>query len=402
LTLINGSINTTASTTGAGIIVGCQLNNAAAQGVLDIQGGTLTLPQILDIGGAMSAGSGLVTMSGGTATVGTISFGGANGSSGSANSTGGSGNLTMTGGTIYLGAGGITNAGTGTFSSARILSGGTIGATADWSSSLPMTLTNVNGNITFQAADAGAVARNITLSGLLAGAGLVKSGAGVLTLSGANTYTGGTAINAGTLILTTTNNVSMAYTNNGGNLNLRRASAGSSLSASRFSFGNTSPQLTFDLAGLGASLTPLIVNSGNLTMNGDVIVNVSNAPVSGTSVLFSYTGTRSGSGNFVAGAIPSRASIIDDSVGRKVSLAYLPTTPPVITNLHYSPSGIGFSGTNGAAFLTYRILSSTNVAAPIPNWFPVWTNSFDASGNFSVTLPTNPAMPASFYRLTMP
>jgi hypothetical protein len=173
-------------------------------------------------------------------------------------------------------------------------------------------------------------------------------------------------------------------------------------SHSNFSFGNSGPQLTFDLASLGASLIPLIANSGNLTMNGNVVVNVSNAPVSGTSVLFSYAGARSGSGTFVAGTIPSGASIIDDSTGRKVSLAYLPETPPVITNLNCSSGSIGFSGTNGAPFLTYRILSSTNVAAPIRNRVPVWTNSFDASGNFNVTLPTNPAMPNLFYRLTMP
>lgn len=403
LTLIDGSLSTAASTTGAGIIVGCQLNNAAAKGVLDIQGGTLTLPQILDIGGAMSAGSGSVMMSGGTATVGTISFGGANGTVGSANSTGGTGSLTMTGGTLYVGAGGITNVGTGTFSSARTLSGGTVGATVNWSSSLPITLATTGGSTTFQAADVAAVGRNISLSGPLSGpGGLIKSGAGVLTLSGDNTYTGGTTINAGLLILSTTNNISMAYTNNGGNLNLHRSSVGSSLAASNFSFGNSVPQLTFDLAGLGASLTPLLTNNGSLTMNGNVVVNVSNAPVSGTSVLFSYAGARSGSGNFVAGTIPSGASVIDDSTGRKVSLAYLPETPPVITSLNYSSGSIGFSGTNGASFLTYRILSSTNVAAPIRNWVPVWTNSFDASGNFNVTLPTNPTMPNLFYRLTMP
>jgi len=341
-------------------------------------------------------------MSGGTATVGAISFGGANGTVGSANSSGGTGSLTMTGGTLYVGAGGITNVGTGTFSSARSLSGGTVGATANWSSSLPITLATTGGSITFQAADAAAVGRNISLSGPLSGpGGLIKSGAGALTLSGANTYTGGTTINAGLLILSTTNNVSMAYTNNGGNLNLHRASVGSSLPASSFSFGNSGPQLTFDLASFGASLT-LITNSGNLTMNGNVVVNVSNAPVSGTSVLFSYAGARSGSGSFVAGTIPSGASIIDDSAGRKVSLAYLPGTPPVITNLNYSSGTIGFSGTNGAPFLTYRILSTTNVTAPIPNWVPVWTNSFDASGHFNVTLPINPAMPNSFYRLAMP
>jgi hypothetical protein len=101
----------------------------------------------------------------------------------------------------------------------------------------------------------------------------------------------------------------------------------------------------------------------------------------------------------VAGAIPSGASIIDDSAGRKVSLAYLPATPPVITHVSYSSGSIGFSGTNGAPFLTYRILSSTNVADSIPNWLPVWTNSFDASGNFSVSIPVDFSKRTMFYRL---
>jgi autotransporter-associated beta strand protein len=394
--MINGSINTTASTA-AGIIVGFQLNNAAAKGVLDVQGGTLTVPQMLNIGGAMSAGSGVVTIEGGTVTVGTNNFGGTTGGI----STGGSGSLTMTGGTLFIGSGGMNSVGTGTFSSTRMLSGGTIGATADWSSSLPMTLTNVNGNITFQAADAGAVAHNITLSGALSGiGGLTKTGEGILTLSEANSYTGGTTLNVGRLSLTTTNNVSMAYTNNGGNLNLRRASAGSSLPASRFTFGNGSPQLTFDLASLGASLTPPLTNGGNLTMNGNVIVNVSNPPVSGTSVLFSYAGTRSGSGNFVAGTIPPGASIIDDSAGGKVSLAYVPVAPPVITGVSHGASSIGFTGTNGTPFITYRILSSTNLTNP--TWFPVWTNAFDASGDFNASIPVDFLNPVVFYRVVSP
>jgi hypothetical protein len=74
----------------------------------------------------------------------------------------------------------------------------------------------------------------------------------------------------------------------------------------------------------------------------------------------------------------------------------------MISGLNYNSGSIGFSGSNGAPFITYRILNSTNVANPITNWFPVWTNTFDGSGNFNVTLPTDPAVPGLFYRLISP
>jgi len=259
----------------------------------------------------------------------------------------------------------------------------------------------MNGPITFRAADASSNPFDITLSGVLSGSGgLIKTGTGRLTLSASNTFTGGITINSGTLSLTTANAVSLAYTNNGGNLSLRRANANTFLQSGGFTLGNSNPQLTFDLADFGASLTPMLTNNGSLVMNGDVIVNASNAPTSGTSVLFSYAGTRSGAGNFVAGTVPIGASIIDDPIGRKVSLAYSPATPPMITSLDYGSGGIGLSGSNGTPFITYRIWNSTNLAAPV--WVPAWTNTFDASGHFNAIIPVEVAGPSVFYRLTTP
>jgi autotransporter-associated beta strand protein len=90
----------------------------------------------------------------------------------------------------------------------------TIGATAAWSSSVPMTLANSSGSlpVTFQTANAGGTPENITLAGALSGTGgLTETGGGTLTLSGDNTYTGTTNVLDGVLQMsgTLTNTTSL-------------------------------------------------------------------------------------------------------------------------------------------------------------------------------------------------
>jgi autotransporter-associated beta strand protein len=181
------------------LVIGKDSLGAGGTALLDIQGGTLNSTEVIRFGETTLGvnGTRALNISGGTTTVKGLVFQSATGGNASHS-------VTMTGGSMYLGANGIQFAGGGTVAPNITLSGGTIGASTAWTGTLAMTLATVGGNITFKAADASNVAQNITLSGVLSGSGgLVKTGGGTLLLSGANTYTGDTTVQAGTLSITT-------------------------------------------------------------------------------------------------------------------------------------------------------------------------------------------------------
>ena len=246
------------------------LNNGTRWSVVDVNGGTLSVPDTItgiDVGGTNTGNAELLVRAG-TATAGIISFGQA--APGSTNMTA---VVNLTGGSLYVGAGGLVqlSAGAG-FVPAITLNGGTLGATADWSSSLPLTL----GGATLQAADSSGVAHNISLSGGLSGTGaLTKTGAGQLTISGACTYSGNTIINAGTLSLGAGNILpnTGAFTLNGGTF----ASAG---------YTDTAGTLTLQSS---SSLVLGTNTSGTLTFAGG-------SYTAGTLTISNWNGTAGQSG----------------------------------------------------------------------------------------------------------
>jgi autotransporter-associated beta strand protein len=112
--------------------------------------------------------------------------------------------ITNSGGSLFIGSYGIVKGLTFPTVIKISLSGGIVGALANWSTTLPMNLDTLNGNITFQCADSGATAHNITLSGALTGpGGFTKTGSGMLKLSGANNFAGSTVVSNGTLQMVT-------------------------------------------------------------------------------------------------------------------------------------------------------------------------------------------------------
>ena len=109
----------------------------------------------------------------------------------------------MEGGELNVGAGGVIT-GNGTAAGPYVckLHGGTIRATTNFTFALASTLTSTNAasNVTFDSNGYG-----ISVTKVLSGAGgLTKAGAGTVTLSAANTYTGTTRLAGGTLAFTQT------------------------------------------------------------------------------------------------------------------------------------------------------------------------------------------------------
>jgi autotransporter-associated beta strand protein len=77
----------------------------------------------------------------------------------------------------------------------------------------------LGGNATFDILNGGAVSTNMTITGVVSGTGfgITKTGAGTLTLSGAGTFTGNIAVNAGMLVANTTTGASNGSTGPLGN-----------------------------------------------------------------------------------------------------------------------------------------------------------------------------------------
>jgi autotransporter-associated beta strand protein len=331
-------------------------------------------------------------LSGGTTTAGRIAFGVAS------DTVGGSGFLIINGGTLYVGSGGIVRANvTGHYTSTISLLGGTIGAVADWSSSLPMQLNS--GNFTMQTADASSAAHSISLNGALSGPGsLTETGTGILMLNGTNTYTGTTAVNSGTLA--GAGIISGAVTvNSGGEL-----APGNPLGALTISNNLTLAAGSTTLVQVQHSpLTNDSVKvSGTLTEGGTLDVTNSNAAVfvAGDSFKLFNAGTYSGAfTNFILPSLPAGLGWNASALKISGTLSVVMLNPPTISGARMANGRLVVSGTGGLSNWPYYVLTTTNLV--FPQWTSLETNQFDAGGNFAFTNVINPSWPQSYYRLQL-
>jgi autotransporter-associated beta strand protein len=190
--------------------VNLQDNTISRSGNVTISGGTLSSPTI----GTLEKTGGVFALQGGNGSVGVVLAGTAGltksgaGTSYLYSSNTYTGATTISGGTLVTDGGGQLTAGT----ALAISNGATWQMTGAFTTSNGATRTigGLTGDGTVQTTTSG-FTHNLavnkasgidTFSGVIAGSGaLIKQGAGTLALGGANSYTGATEVNGGTLLL---------------------------------------------------------------------------------------------------------------------------------------------------------------------------------------------------------
>jgi fibronectin-binding autotransporter adhesin len=246
---VGASLTTLGSGTGAQDIIG---NGTAGDGELIINGGSYTATAglaTLQLGnGVANSGGGVLTIQAGSATIGNITYQAGTSQSGIVN---------LNGGTLTLGSISVISG------AARVLNfdGGQFVASANLPafSGLTMNVKDGGARIDTNGFSFGLSDALVKFAGTSTG-GLIKGGAGTLTLSGANTYTGATAVNGGTLALVGGSQASPVTVSAGASLGFTIGSPTTSTSTFDLSAG------TIKITGTptGASHT-LITSSAGIT-----------------------------------------------------------------------------------------------------------------------------------------
>ena len=251
--------------------------------------------------------------------------------------------------------------------------------------------------------------------------GMVKNGAGRLTLSGVSTYGGTTTINAGTMsvngslgaspVTVTTNatlggsgSVSNATVQAGGTILGGDANHSNTLTVATLNLGSSSTDVTYSkftvaAGGKVAATTALNVTGTNIVTILDPSLTV------GTNTLFTYSGSIGGGSGFAGfqlATLPAGVTANLLNTGSAVQLAVtstymVNTNSPVMTN---SVSGGTLTLSWPADHLGWRLEVQTNSlnAGLGTTWF-TWPNSTNVT---TVPITLDPTAPTVFFRLVYP
>lgn len=177
----------------------------------------------------------------------------------------------------------------------------------------------------------GALGQNSTFSGRLVNnigvIALTKVGAGTFTLSGANTYTGLTAVNEGTLVTSALSTGAGDFTVADNATFGVAISGGGTLNVASLTLGNNSTNAFINLS---STVNPAINDAGSLTLNGTVAVSVQQAVILPGVYPLITAASIEGGGGLVLGSLPGGVVATLQTNGTTIELNVTTGTPPFV------------------------------------------------------------------------
>lgn len=335
------------------------------------------------------------------------------------------------------GAGSLRLAATNLYSAATVLNAGTlqlaspqtplgsgllsVPASGTVQASVSTTLPNNISVASGQTLTLDTLANSLTLAGSISNSGsLFKSGTGTLVLAGANSYSGTTIVNAGTL--------QVDGTTGSGAVTVRNTTT---LSGSGVVRGSTSILAGGRLApGTGPLGFGRLIVSNQLTLAGQTLMKAGRTAAGLSNDVLSASGTLQYGGSLLVTNVGSRALAGGDSFKlftvpgagtyfTSVTLPALPvglvwntnalktngtisiliTTTPSFGAVGIQGSDLVIKGSGGVGNAGFVLLGSTNAALPVAQWTRLSTNAFQVDGSFSVTNTVAANAGPTFYSL---
>jgi autotransporter-associated beta strand protein len=283
----------------------------------------------------------------------------------------------------------------------------------------------------------GQALQHSTITGdLITDGGLTKTGAGILTLGGSNSYTGITTINAGTLALGSTGSIASSRSiavSSGAIFDVSQVTGGYTLGATETlsGAGTVNGRLTNQgtiTPGVSGAIGTLTLNNSPV-LNGGLLLKVNrnngtplNDQIAVPTGVITYAGTLTVSnlgasltagdsfklfsaasyqGGFARMNLPALGSGLAWNTNGLTNgaLSVVTTVGPKFASLTESAAGnFQFSGT-GAAGVTYTLNAATNITPPVV-WRFVTNAVADQTGLFELFDLSATNFPQRFYRIS--